>query len=100
MLLNQAEITLAGGQTAPAAALFEEARGLLEKAHPNDAENAWRYAVFDAARAPLLAAQGDAAGAARLIAAAQPALLKRFGEQGFYSQLAQRRAQLLAGPRQ
>jgi tetratricopeptide (TPR) repeat protein len=99
VLLNEADIELAAGDRLKAAALLAEARTLLEKAHPNAATDAWRYAVWDAVNAQLLAANGDSAGAERMLSAAQKIIIQRFGAGGFYNLLVQRRAQSIANAR-
>jgi tetratricopeptide (TPR) repeat protein len=99
VLLNEADIEVAGGNLARAAALLGESKVLLQKAHPESASNVWRYAVWDSVNAQLLAANGDFAAAASLLAAAQTILARRFGETGFYSLLAKRRALLIANAR-
>jgi Tetratricopeptide repeat len=96
VLLNEADIELADGNRTRAAALLAESKLLLQKAHPESASDAWRYAVWDSVNAQLLAANGDYAAAASLLAAAQRILARRFGETGFYSLLAKRRALLIA----
>jgi tetratricopeptide (TPR) repeat protein len=97
VLLNEADIELAKRNRLKAAALLTEAKALLEKAHPNTATDAWRYAVWDAVNAQLLAANGDIAGAQQTLTAAQAIIIQRFGERGFHNLLAHRRALLLAG---
>jgi tetratricopeptide (TPR) repeat protein len=99
VLLNEADIELAVGDRLKAAALLAESKALLEKAHPNAATDAWRYAVWDAVEAQLLAANGDAAAAQSMLFAAQKIIIQRFGAGGFYNLLAQRRAQLIANAR-
>jgi tetratricopeptide (TPR) repeat protein len=99
VLLNEADIELAKGDRLKAAALLTEAKALLEKAHPNKAKDAWRYAVWDAVNAQLLAANGDIVGAQQALSAAQAIIAKRFGEKGFHNLLAKRRALLLANAR-
>jgi serine/threonine-protein kinase len=96
VLLSEADIELASGNAARAAALLAESKALTQRAHPESPEEAWRDANWDAVDAELLAGQGDIAGAARLLAAAQPILEKRFGPDGFYPVLAKRRAQSIA----
>jgi tetratricopeptide (TPR) repeat protein len=96
VLLNAADIELSDGNLAHAAALLAESKGLLQKSHPKKASDAWRYAVWDAVNAQLTALNGDAASAANTLAVAQPILVRRFGENGFYSVLAKRRAQKIA----
>ena len=96
VLLNEADIELTDGNLARAAALLGESRDLLQKAHPESTSEAWRYAVWDSVKAQLLAANGDPAAAASLLAAARSIIARRFGETGFYSVLAKRRAQLIA----
>jgi tetratricopeptide (TPR) repeat protein len=97
VLLNEADIELAKGDRLKAAALLTEAKALLEKAHPRTAKDAWRYAVWDAVNAQLLAANGDVAGAEQALSAARPIIIQRFGEKGFHNLLANRRALLIAG---
>jgi tetratricopeptide (TPR) repeat protein len=96
VLLNEADIELANGNRTRAAALLAESKVLLQKAHPQSAADAWRYAVWDSVNAQLLAANGDSAAAANLLAAARTIIARRFGETGFYSVLAKRRALLIA----
>jgi hypothetical protein len=71
----------------------------LRKAHPDVDKDAWRYAVWDAANAQLLAANGDVDGAERTLSAAQAIIIERFGEKGFYNSLANRKAVLIASAR-
>jgi tetratricopeptide (TPR) repeat protein len=99
VLLNEADIELAAGNRHKAATLLTEARSLLEKAHPNVETDGWRYAVWDAVNAQLLAANGDVAEADRTLSAAQKIIIQRFGNSGFYNLLAQRRALLIANAR-
>jgi tetratricopeptide (TPR) repeat protein len=96
VLLNEADIELAEGHRLKAATLLTESKTLLEKTHPNTAANAWRYAVWDAVNAQLLAANGDIDGASRTLSAAQAVITQRFGAAGFYNLLAKRRALLIA----
>jgi tetratricopeptide (TPR) repeat protein len=96
VLLSEADIEIASGNAARAAALLAESKALTQKAHPESPEEAWRYANWDVVDAELLAGQGDVPGAARLLAAAQPILEKRFGPEGFYPMLAKQRAQSIA----
>ncbi len=83
VLLNEADIELATGNPARAAALLAESKVLLQKAHPESPADAWRYAVWDAANAQLLSANGDPASAARTLVAAQAVIIQRFGTKGF-----------------
>jgi ATP/maltotriose-dependent transcriptional regulator MalT len=99
VLLNEADIELANGNLPRAAALLAESKTLLQKAHPESPADAWRYAVWDAANAQLLAANGDSASAAKTLFAAQAVIIQRFGTKGFYNMLAQRRALLIASAR-
>jgi tetratricopeptide (TPR) repeat protein len=96
VLLNEADIQLTAGDRAKASGLLMEAKDLLNKAHPRSAADAWRYAVWDAVHAQLLAENGDAREADRILSAAQPVIIHRFGPKGFYSVLADRRALLIA----
>ena len=96
VLLNEADLDLKKADMATAGARLGESKTLLEKGHPNDSDNAWRYAVWEAVNAEFLARTGNTAGAAHALAAAQPLIIQRFGENGFYSLLAKRRAQLIA----
>jgi tetratricopeptide (TPR) repeat protein len=96
VVLNEADLQLAVGNRIRAAALLAEAKLLLQKAHPDVAKDAWRYAVWDAASAQLMAANGDIPGADRTLATAQAIIIQRFGEKGFYNLLAKRRAMLIA----
>jgi tetratricopeptide (TPR) repeat protein len=96
VLLNEGDIELANGNRERAAALLTESKSLLQKAHPEGPADAWRYAVWDAVNAQLLAAKGDSVAAARMLASAQAILARRFGDAGFYSVLAKRRTVLIA----
>ncbi len=96
VLLNEADVELASGNRTRAATLLTESKAQLQRAHPNDKANSWRYAVWDSVNAELLAANGDYAAAARTLAAAQDILTQRFGANGFYNMLAKRRAQSIA----
>ena len=95
VLLNEADLALANGNRDRAAALLNESKKLLQQAHPNDGGNAWRYAVWDAVNAQLLGKDGDFARAQNTLAAAQAIIIKRFGVNGFYNQLAIRREKLI-----
>ncbi|HEY6621869.1 MAG TPA: tetratricopeptide repeat protein [Steroidobacteraceae bacterium] len=97
VVLNEANFELLKGNSMRAAALLTEAKTRLEKAHPNTTSDAWRYAVWDAVNAQLLAANGDIVGAGRTLSAAQKIIVQRFGEKGFYNLLVNRRARLIAG---
>jgi tetratricopeptide (TPR) repeat protein len=99
VLLNEADIELASGNRTRAAALFAESKALLQKTHPESPADAWRYAVWDAANAQLLAANGDSENAAKALSAAQAVIIRRFGANGFYNLLAIRRALLIANQR-
>jgi hypothetical protein len=99
VVLNEANFELTKGNRIRAEALLTESKDLLRKAHPDVEKDAWRYAVWDAAYAQLLAANGDVAGAERVLSAARTIIVQRFGEKGFYSQLAKRRALLIANAR-
>jgi tetratricopeptide (TPR) repeat protein len=96
VLLTEADIELARGDRLGAAELLSEAKALLQKAHPNTVSDAWRYAVWDAVNAQLLAANGNLADAQRTLSSAQAIIVKRFGEGGFHSLLAKRRTMLIA----
>jgi len=96
VLLSEADIELASGNITRAAALLTESKVLLEDAYPDTPANAWRYANWNAVDAQLHMAQGDRTGAASLLSAAQPILVKRFGANGFYALLVKHRAQRLA----
>jgi tetratricopeptide (TPR) repeat protein len=95
VLLNEADIELARGDRDRAAALLTESKALLQKAHPDGAADAWRYAVWDSVNGELLEADGDSAAAASILEAAQKTLTRRFGASGFYCQIVKRRIQLL-----
>ena len=99
VLLNEADIELASGNRTRAAALFAESKALLQKTHPESPADAWRYAVWNAANAQLLAANGDSENAAKALSAAQAVIIRRFGANGFYNLLAIRRALLIANQR-
>ena len=96
VLLTEADLELAAGNRSRAAALLDEARAQLKRLHPNETTDAWRYAAWSSANAQRLAGDGDHAGAAQALAAAQRVLEQRFGANGFYSQLARRRQLLIA----
>jgi len=96
VLLTAADLDLAAGNRAHAAALLSESRAQLQRLHPNESSEAWRYAAWDSVNAQRLAADGDRAGAARSLAAAQRVLEQRFGPDGFLSLLAKRRQLLIA----
>ena len=76
--------------------MLKEAQAQLQRLHPDQSADAWRYAVWNSVNAQRLAADGDQAGAAQALAAAQRILDQRFGANGFYSLLAKRRQQLIA----
>lgn len=95
VLLNLADLDLQQGETAAAGPLLSESKTQLEQAHPNDSENAWRYAVWDAVNAEYLAKTGQTTAAAATLASAQTIIIQRFGENGIYSLLAKRRAQII-----
>jgi tetratricopeptide (TPR) repeat protein len=99
VILNEANVELTRGNHRRAEALLAESKDLLEKSYPDIGKNAWRYAVWDATNAQLLAAKGDVAGAERTLSAAQAIIVQRFGENGFYNLLAKRRASLIAKTR-
>jgi hypothetical protein len=99
VVLNEANFELTKGNRNRAAALLAEAKDFLRKAHPDVDKDAWRYAVWDAANAQLLAANGDVDGAERTLSAAQAIIIERFGEKGFYNSLANRNAVLIASAR-
>jgi len=48
VLLNEADIELATGNRERATTLLSESKALLEKAHPMEPPEAWRYAIWDA----------------------------------------------------
>lgn len=95
VLLTEADLALASGDRTRATKLMGESKALLVKAYPDASTDAWRYAVSDAVYAQLLAANGDSHAAAQMLATAQKIITRRFGEHGFYSLLAARRAQLI-----
>ena len=97
VLLNAADSYIRGGRADRAAAPLAEARRLLESRFPlaERAGEAWRYAIWDTVNAELLAYQGDDASARRLIDAARPLIIQRFGPTGFYSLLIERRAKFV-----
>jgi tetratricopeptide (TPR) repeat protein len=96
VLLTEADLELAAGNRALAGTLLSEAQAQLQRLHPNQSADAWRYAVWNSVNAQRLAGDGDQAGAAHALAAAQRILDQRFGANGFYSLLAKRRQQLIA----
>jgi tetratricopeptide (TPR) repeat protein/energy-coupling factor transporter ATP-binding protein EcfA2 len=87
VLMNAADIELAAGNRAQAAALLAESHKYLEKNHPQDQGqgNAWRYAIWNAANARLLAAEGNTVEAERVLAEACDPIMRRFGQNGFYT---------------
>ena len=95
VLLNEADLELASGNRARATALLAESRGVLEKLHPQGPANAWRYAVWNAVDAGLLAANGDTETAEQMLTAALSTIRQRFGVAGFYSLRAERQMQLI-----
>lgn len=96
VLLSEADIELAAGNTAHAAALLAESKSLMQTAHPESPAEAWRYGNWNAVDADLLARQGNVSAGATQLAAAIPILEKRFGASGFYPMLARRREQSIA----
>ena len=97
VLLNEADLDLAMGDSSRAALLLDESKALLQAAHPKDGANAWRYAVWDTVSAELLATRGDTAQAQQLLSAAESIIRQRYGATGLYLLLAERRAQLING---
>jgi ATP/maltotriose-dependent transcriptional regulator MalT len=95
VLLNEADLEVARGDPVHAAALLDEAGKLLKQAHPKDSANAWRYAVLDTVSAELVAINGDPASARRTLEPARQVILQRFGANGFYALLADRRARTI-----
>jgi tetratricopeptide (TPR) repeat protein len=91
VLLNEADIALANGDPKKAAALLAESKVLLIKAHPDGPANAWRYAVWNAVNAQLLAANGDSIAALTALTVAQSIIIQRFGPSGFHSVIAKQR---------
>jgi tetratricopeptide (TPR) repeat protein/energy-coupling factor transporter ATP-binding protein EcfA2 len=87
VLLNAADVELATGHRAQAAALLAESRNFLEKSHPQDQgqRNAWRYAIWNAVNARLLAAEGNTTEARRVLSQACEPIVRRFGQNGFYT---------------
>jgi tetratricopeptide (TPR) repeat protein len=98
VLLNKAYIELASGDKAQAAKLLTESKLALQQAYPNDAANAWRYAVWQSVNAELVAANGDVTGALSTLGTAQATLRARFGPDGFFTLRANRSAQQLQRP--
>jgi hypothetical protein len=99
VLLNEADIELSKGNRTRAAALLIESRTLLQKAHPQNPAEEWRYAVWRIVNAQLLAANGEIAVARSDFTAAKAVLERRFGTSGFYVLQARQRLQLLANAR-
>jgi tetratricopeptide (TPR) repeat protein len=97
VLLNVADLALQDGNPDAATAPLGESRRLLEAAFPlaQHPTEAWRYALWDTVDAELLARRGDMATARHMIAAAMPAITRRFGSAGFHTLLARRRGQLV-----
>jgi tetratricopeptide (TPR) repeat protein len=100
VLLNEADLALTSSQPDHAAALLNQSKALLMQAYPDVHANAWRYAVWDTVNAELLASKGDLGSATASIDAARATILQRFGEAGFYSLLAARRASIVANTQQ
>jgi tetratricopeptide (TPR) repeat protein len=94
VLLQKADVQLATGHRAEAAALLTESRGLIEKAHPpgKDQGSAWRYAIWDLVEAPRLAQDGKITEAKQVLDNARLVISQRFGPGGFYSLVARRRS--------
>ncbi len=99
VLITRADIELSLGNRAAAARSLAEGKELLRKAHPESPTEAWRYAVWDSANAPLLAAGGDSAAAGATLASAREVLVRRFGENGLYTLLTKRRALAISSAR-
>jgi tetratricopeptide (TPR) repeat protein len=99
VLITRADIELSLGNRAAAARSLAEGKELLQKAHPESPAEAWRYAVWDSANAPLLAASGDSAAAVATLASAREVLVRRFGENGLYTLLTKRRALVISNAR-
>jgi tetratricopeptide (TPR) repeat protein len=99
VLLNEADIELSQGNRERAATLLAESKDLLEKAHPAEPVNAWRYAVWDLVNVQLRASSGDTVSAVNDCLADTKILEQRFGKTGFYSLLARRRTQFIASSR-
>ena len=95
VLLNEADLELAAGTPAHAAVFLQESHDLLSKAYPQNANNQWRYALWDSVKAELLAATGDFDAALRLLTEAEPVIRQRFGPSGFYTSLTVRRRQFI-----
>jgi tetratricopeptide (TPR) repeat protein len=95
VLLNAADLDLSSGDLRGAQTLLSESRHALEAAHPASSANTWRYAVWDAVHARLMAALGDTAGAQGTLTRAQEILRSRFGPDGFYTMRAERTRQAL-----
>jgi tetratricopeptide (TPR) repeat protein len=87
VLLNEADVALANGRPAEAAALLKESRELLEKSYPPDEDpgDFWRYAIWDMVDAELLAQEGKYEEAGHVLDQTRPVILHRFGTEGFYS---------------
>jgi ATP/maltotriose-dependent transcriptional regulator MalT len=96
VLLTEADVELAMGNKPRSGELLEASKAQIQKLHPENPSNAWRYAVWDSVNAQYLAQNGDRAGASRALAAAQDIIVKRFGADGFYNLLAKRRALMIA----
>ena len=94
-LLNEADVDLLMGQPNSAAKALGESKTLLVREYPDATLDAWRYAVWNTVDAKVLASMGDATAAA-LISDAQAVIQERFGNSGFYSLLAARRAAVVA----
>ncbi len=84
VLINAANLDLAGGNRQEAAKRLAEAKAELEKAHPDRQADAWRYAVWDTVNAGVLAANGEKTTAAHTLLADQKVLDDRFGPDSFY----------------
>jgi hypothetical protein len=93
VLLNAADLAIAGGNPSDARRLLSKARSTLEKAHPPASDNVWRYAVWDSVNARLTGVEGDRPSAERMLATAEGTLSARFGPNGFYTVRAERTRQ-------
>ncbi|QXQ07828.1 toll/interleukin-1 receptor domain-containing protein [Sphingosinicellaceae bacterium] len=88
VMTDLADLLCSDGRTIEALALLTLARPLMTRTYPEDP---WRVAWLDNVQGGCLLAQGDRAGAAKLIAASTPVLQKRWPAESLYGAAAARR---------
>ena len=86
VVLNEARLAIIRGDLSQTAALLARSKSLLGKAYPQSPSDAWRYAVWDVVNAQLVAANGNPAGATRILDAAETIIDERFGVKSYYGQ--------------